>query len=97
MDEDWVTRNAFEKWQDRLNVVNHDTNKIENFEGKQVYANVTMTPKKKDGTDIKNYKMKNAFPYIVSPIDYAWGDNNRIASFTVTFVFDDLETDSLVL
>lgn len=94
-DEDHVVRNAFESWSNRMSMIDHDTNKVENFEGRVVYADAEITMMSKDGTPNKTYYLKNAWPLQVSPVELAWDANDQIVEFDVSFAYDYFITDRI--
>jgi len=86
-DEDFVVRNAFERWMNNIN--SHATN-IRNpaallLGSYAVDANVTQFGKK--GNELKKYRFVGCFPTDVSPIDVDWGSNDAIEEFTVTLSY----------
>lgn len=86
-DENFVVRNAFEKWMEGLN--SHQLN-VRNpaalsSAGYTVDGNVTQFGK--GGEVLKKYKFIGAFPYDLSPIDLDWGANDTIEEFSVTLAY----------
>jgi hypothetical protein len=86
-DEDFVIRNAFERWMAGLN--NHTLN-VRNPAaltptGYTVDADVTQYGK--NGNTIKKYKFIGLFPTELSPIDVAWDANDQIEEFTVSLSY----------
>ena len=94
-DEDFVVRNAFERWMNGIN--SHNLN-IRNplalapF-GYSVDSDVTQFGKK--GDTIKRYRFVGVFPTDITPIDVDWGSNDTIEEFSVTLSYqwwDAVET-----
>jgi hypothetical protein len=86
-DEDFVIRNAFERW---LNGMNSHSLNIRNPaaatpNGYTVDAGVTQFGK--GGNTLKKYKFIGVFPTDVSPIDVDWGSNDTIEEFSVTLSY----------
>lgn len=86
-DEDFVIRNAFERWMNGLN--SHSLN-VRNPaaatpNGYTVDAGVTQFGK--GGNTLKKYKFIGVFPTDLSPIDVDWGSNDTIEEFTVTLSY----------
>ena len=86
-DEDFVVRNAFERWMNGLN--SHSLN-VRNPAaatplGYTVDAGVTQYGK--GGNTLKKYKFIGVFPTDLSPIDVDWGSNDTIEEFTVTLSY----------
>lgn len=90
-DEDFVIRNAFERWMSGLNshVSNLRDPSMVSPVGYQQDAFVTQYGKA--GNVIKRYKLVGCFPTDVSTIDLDWAADN-IEEFTVTFAYQWWET-----
>ena len=86
-DEDFVIRNAFERWMNGMN--SHATNVRSPAaltpNGYTVDAGVTQFGK--GGNALKKYKFIGVFPTDLSPIDVDWGSNDTIEEFTVTLSY----------
>jgi len=92
-DEDFVIRDAFEKWMSGLN--SHVNNlRSPAFEkgdnGYQQDGYITQYSKTRtlgqDGV-IKKYKFVGLFPIDISPIELDWGANDTIEEYAVTFAY----------
>lgn len=86
-DEDFVVRNAFERWMNGLN--SHSLN-VRNPAastplGYTVDAGVTQYGK--GGNTLKKYKFIGVFPTDVTPIDLDWSSNDTIEEFSVTLSY----------
>lgn len=86
-DEDFVIRNAFERW---MNGVNSHAGNLRNAAaatslGYTVDSEVRQYGKQ--GDVLKRYKFIGVFPTDVSPIDVDWGSNDAIEEFTVTLSY----------
>lgn len=86
-DEDFIIRDAFEKWMNGLNshVGNTRNPAFQNAAAYQQDAYVTQYGK--TGNDIKKYKFVGLFPIDVSPIELDWGANDAIEEYAVTFSY----------
>jgi hypothetical protein len=86
-DEDFVIRNAFERWMSGLNshVGNLRIPEFLNSFGYQSDAYVTQYSK--EGAIIKQYKLVGCFPTDVSAIDLDWASGDTIEEFAVTFSY----------
>lgn len=94
-DEDFVVRNAFERW---LNALNSHTTNVRNPAALRpssytVDANVTQFGK--SGGELKKYKFIGMFPTDLSPIDVDWGANDTIEEFSVTLSYQWWEADGI--
>lgn len=95
-DEDFVIRNAFERWMSGIN--SHISNIralpfVTAEGGYQQDAYVRQYAK--TGQLIKAYKIVGAFPTDVSAIDLDWGSTDQVEEFAVTFAYqwwESLET-----
>lgn len=99
-DEDFLVRNAFEAWQNRLAMLDQGTPAIENTAAvgghEALYVDITVTQLAKDGlTPLKRYYLKKAWPTMISPIEIAWDANDQIEEFTVNFAYDYFVTDEI--
>jgi hypothetical protein len=87
-DEDFVIRDAFEKWMSGLDshVANlRDNAFIKGDNGYQQDGYITQYGKR--GDIIKKYKFVGLFPIDVSPIELDWGANDTIEEYAVTFAY----------
>ena len=86
-DEDFVTRNAFERWLNGINShsFNVRTPAAAAPAGYTVDAEVDQYGKA--GNIIKKYKFLGMFPSDISPIDVDWGSNDTIEEYTVTLSY----------
>ncbi len=90
-DEDMITRNSFEAWNSSMAYHNYDTNKEHGDAGKLVnnyVCDVWVQHYTKTGKIDKIYILKNAFPYVVSPVQMSWQANDQIMMFQVTWKYD---------
>lgn len=91
-DEDYTVRDAFERWQNDLDIVNHNSNKKELLNGDsdraRHYASVTVTHFSKSGRPLKTYTLHNAFPYVVEGVGLDWQENDTAMEFGVVFAYD---------
>ena len=99
-DEDFVVRNAFEAWQNRLAMLDYSTPAIENalaVGGHEfLYVDIEVTQLAKDGhAELKKYNLKKAWPVAIGPIELAYDANDQIEEFDVTFAYDYFTTDKI--
>lgn len=87
-DEDFVIRDAFEKWMSGLNSHVGNLRSIAFEKGDGGYQqDGFVTQFGKDGTTIKKIKFVGLFPIDVSPIELDWGANDTIEEYAVTFAY----------
>ena len=83
-DEDFIVRNAFERWMNGIN--SHNLNVRNPLAlaplGYSVDGDVTQFGKQ--GNTLKKYRFIGLFPTDVSAIDVDWGSNDTIEEFTVS-------------
>lgn len=86
-DEDFVVRNAFERWMNGIN--SHSTNVRSPLALTTTSYSTDGEVKQfgKNGNVLKKYKFIGLFPTDVSPIDVDWGSNDTIEEFTVTLSY----------
>ena len=106
-DEDFKVRNALEAWQNRMSLLDHDTNAIDGMcDQKTFYVDISVTQLGKDGNlcghgegdghgGLKTYTLKNAFPTDIGQIALAYDSNDTIAEYEVTFTYDYFLSDRL--
>lgn len=93
-DEDMITRNAFESWNNSMAFFNYDTYKEHGELGDKIsgsgsyVCDVWVQHYTKTGKIDKIYILKNAFPYVVSPVQMSWQSNDQIMMFQVTWKYD---------
>lgn len=93
LEEGMEIRNAFEAWQNQLNLISHDTFAIT---AQYFFTEIVMTHYRKTGNGSdKQVTMRNAWPMDIGELQVAWADNNRILTFPVTFMYDDAVTDQI--
>jgi hypothetical protein len=86
-DEDFVIRNAFERW---MNGINSHSLNVRNPValapgGYTVDGEVTQFGK--TGDQLKRYKFLGLFPTELTPIDVDWGSNDTIEEFSITLAY----------
>ena len=86
-DEDFVVRNAFERWMAGIN--SHNLNVRNPVAGTPLGYTVdgVVTQFGKAGNTLKKYKFIGLFPTDVTPIDVDWGSNDAIEEFSVTLTY----------
>ena len=87
-DEDFVIRDAFERWMSGLNshVANLRAPEFEKGDG-GYQQDGFVTQFAKVGDQIKRYRFVGMFPIDISPIELDWGANDMIEEYAVTFAY----------
>ena len=87
-DEDFIIRDAFEKWMSGLDSHVANLRTPEFIKGDNGYQqDGFVTQYGKTGDIIKRYKLVGLFPIDVSPIELDWGANDTIEEYAVTFAY----------
>lgn len=94
-DEDFIVRNAFEAWSDRLNSHSQNVRAAGAINSLLYTADGTVTQYSKIGIPLKTYKFVGLFPSSIDPINLDWGSNDRIEEFGVTLTYQYWESDSV--
>lgn len=94
-DEDFIIRNAFEKWSDKLNSHSQNVRAAGAISSLLYTADATVTQFSKTGVPLKTYKFVGMFPSQIDPINLEWGQNDRIEEFGVTFSYQYWDSDSV--
>ena len=86
-DEDFVVRNAFERWMNGIN--SHRGNERNVSAPNQLGYSVDGEVRQfgKAGNELKKYKFVGLFPTDITPIDVDWGSNDTIEEFSVTLSY----------
>jgi len=86
-DEDFVIRNAFERWMNGIN--SHNLNVRNPAAATSLGYSVDGEVRQygKAGNTIKKYKFVGLFPTDISTIDVDWGSNDTIEEFTVNLTY----------
>ena len=90
-DTDFKIRNAFERWQNGINNMS-DSEGLTNPADYQVDAFVDQLDR--NGTTIKSYTLRGAQPTSIGSIALAYGTNNDIETFDVTFDYQYFESNT---
>jgi hypothetical protein len=86
-DEDFVIRNAFERWMAGINSHNLNVRNPAALAPLGYSVDGDVTQFGKNGNTLKKYKFIGLFPTDLTPIDVDWGSNYTIEEFTVTLAF----------
>lgn len=86
-DEDFIIRNAFERWMNGINSHNLNIRNPGALSPSSYTTDGEVTQYGKKGDTLKKYKFVGLFPIDLSPIDVDWGANDTIEEFSVTLAF----------
>jgi len=88
LDEDYVTRAAFEAWNNGINNIESNV-MTTSLDGEAYKADWTVTHYSKDGNPIAVYTVHNGWPRALGPITLDWDGTDRISQFEVDVAFDN--------
>jgi hypothetical protein len=86
-DEDFLIRNAFERWMNGINSHNLNVRTPAALTPSSYTTDAEVTQYGKTGNVIKKYKFVGVFPSDVAPIDVDWGSNDTIEEFSVSLTY----------
>lgn len=87
-DEDFVIRDAFEKWMSGINSHVGNLRHPSFIKGDGGYQqDGFVTQQGKAGDDLKKYKIVGMFPVDLTPIELDWGANDTMEEYAVTFAY----------
>ena len=90
-DTDFAIRNAIERWMNGINAHSANTglNSTIAYE-----ADLKVEQLDRDGTLIKTYNFRGAYPQDLSDIAVSYSDNDNIERFTCTWAYQYYESDT---
>lgn len=86
-DEDFIVRNAFERWMNTINSHNANVRSPAALNPSSYAVDADVSQYGKNGNVIKTYRFVGCFPVDLSPIDLDWGSNDSIEEFSVTLEY----------
>jgi len=90
-DTDFKTRDAMERW---MNGINGHTTNVGLVNPVDYQADLFVEQLDRDGTAIKRYDFRGAFPVSVSEIDLDYDASGQIEIFTATFAYQYWESNT---
>lgn len=88
-DASFAIRNAMEQWMDGFNGLVNNNGRTN---PRDYQTNIAVTQLDRNNNPLKFYTLHSAFPVEVSEIALAYGDNDTIETYTVTFQFQHYTT-----
>lgn len=83
-DTDFDVRNSMERWMNGINAHSANTG----LSSPILYeADLFVEQLDRDGTPVKKYTFRGAFPTEITPIDVSYASNDEIERFSVTFEY----------
>jgi hypothetical protein len=83
-DTDFAVRNSIERWMNGMNAHSANTGLVSPIDYE---ADLRVEQLDRDGSQLKEYIFRGAFPTDLSPIDLNYGSNDEIERFQVTFQY----------
>jgi hypothetical protein len=97
MDNDYATRNLFEKWSNFMNQVEKNTSLATEVNGSRQTYKGAFDIYHYDMFDnvIAHYTLVGAWPSEISQVELAWEKNNAVSEFNVTVAYDNCISEYL--
>jgi hypothetical protein len=86
-DEDFIVRNAFERWMNGINSHNFNVRNPLALAPLGYSVDAEVSQFGKQGNTLKKYRFVGVFPTDITPIDVDWGSNDTIEEFSVTLSY----------
>jgi hypothetical protein len=86
-DEDFIIRNAFERWMNGINSHNFNVRNPLALAPLGYSVDGDVTQFGKQGNTLKKYRFIGMYPTDITPIDVDWGSNDTIEEFSVTLTY----------
>ena len=94
-DTNFTVRDSFETWANAMNTHLSNIGLVVDNAGYGTYlADIEVNQLNEAGNSVKKYKLRNAFPTIVSPIELAYDQTTQIEEFQVTLAYDYWTNDN---
>ena len=86
-DEDFIVRNAFERWMNGINSHNFNVRNPLALAPLGYSVDSEVTQFGKQGNILKKYRFIGVYPTDITAIDVDWGSNDTIEEFSVTLTY----------
>lgn len=90
-DTDFAVRNSVERWMNGMNAHSANTGLASPI---AYEADLKVDQLDREGTSVKDYTFRGAFPIDLSPIELSYGATDEIERFTVTFAYQYFESNN---
>lgn len=87
-DEDFLIRNAMEEWSNKINSFQGNVRGFGSASPLLYKSQAQVTQFSKTGVPLRTYQFNGIYPTNISNIPLAWGSQNEIERFQVTFAVD---------
>jgi hypothetical protein len=86
-DEDFIVRNAFERWMNGINSHNFNVRNPLALAPLGYSVDAEVSQFGKQGNTLKKYRFVGVYPTDITAIDVDWGSNDTIEEFSVTLTY----------
>jgi hypothetical protein len=94
-DTNFIVRNGFESWFNSINTHAGNVGLVMDNAGYGTFlADMTVNQLNQSGNTVKSYKIRNAFPSVISPIELSYDQQTAIEEFQVTISYDYWTNDN---
>lgn len=90
-DEDFVVRDAFETWNNKINTLEGNLRDLPSSESIHYTTTAQVIQYSKTGQKLRGYEFDNAWPMTIGPIQLSWADNDQIEMFDVVLQYDSFK------
>lgn len=87
-DEDFLVRNALERWQNSINSVDNNIRETGSSNPSDYKTQAQVVQYGQAGQVLREYSFEGLFPTEISSVDLNWETTDTIEEFTVTFEYD---------
>lgn len=91
-DTDFAVRNSMERWMNSINAHSANTGLTSPI---AYESDIIVEQLDRDGSSLKKYTLRGAFPNDLSPIELSYADQDTIERFQVTFEYQYYDTDTV--
>jgi hypothetical protein len=91
-DTDFAVRNSMERWMNSINAHSANTGLTSPI---AYESDIIVEQLDRDGSSLKKYTLRGAFPNDLSPIELSYADQDTIERFSVTFEYQYFDTDTV--
>lgn len=94
-DEDFLVRNAFETWNNKINTLEGNIRDLPTSESIHYTSTAIVTQLNKKGLPIRSYEFSNAWPMQIGDIQLGWSAQDQIEVFPMTLQYDTFKVSGI--
>jgi len=87
-DTDFTVRNALERW---MNFIENRETKVGETTPSRYLQTIDIKQLDRNGFELRHYKLKDAFPVEIGPVQLDFGSNDQISTFGASFQYQSFE------